>query len=185
MRRGLGNLSSPTAVVIASPTELPSVNRLIRKLPSALLLPMVIASCGGSSTQTVSFEIPISAGSFSAQATLRVTVWNAEQLRVSQQTADCAVSHDAQTGLDQVSCPPGVVYQQAHPEEFTFSAASSGSSLRVTTTSLHVGEDYAISISGLSQDNCNNASARVEGRARSAIIILENLSWMTTLMACP
>lgn len=161
------------------------MNRLVWKLPSALVVAVVIAGCAGSSTTTVSFQIPLPAGTFSPQATIRVTVWNAEQLRVSQQTADCTVSHDAQTGLDQISCPPGVVDQEPHPEELTFSAASAGSTLSVPTTSLHVGEDYAVSISGLSQDNCNNASARVEGHARSGAIILENLSWMTTMMACP
>lgn len=150
-----------------------------------LLVSTLIAACGGASSQTVTFHIPIPAGSFSPQATVRVTVWNSEQLRLSQASADCAISHDAQTGKDVVSCPSGVVYQEAHPEEFSFPSSIAATTLVVPTTGLHVGEEYAVLITGLSQDNCNNASARVEGRARAAVITLEDLSWMTTMMACP
>ena len=157
-------------------------------LSMALLLTLTVSACAlplASASDPVTFLVPIPKQVFSSGAVLHVTVWNARQMRLSDNNAPCAVSHDALTGVDQVQCPPGVQYQAAAHEEFTFLASSLGASLAIPSRSVHVGEAFQISISGLSQDGCNSASASVKGTARSARVTLQDLMWMTTEMGCP
>jgi hypothetical protein len=78
-----------------------------------------------------------------------------------------------------------VDYQEASPEEFEFLVQDLGAEITIKSTSVRVGERYRLQISGLANDDCNTASARVDDTADSAQIILENLMWATTMMACP
>lgn len=158
-----------------------------------LSLVMLLASaCSAPLSQTsppatgknVTFIIPIQVDAFSKDATLRVSLWNAEQLEASDNNAPCVVSYNAETGGEEVQCPDGVEYRQATPEELVIPIGDVGTSITVTSKGIQVGERYRVLISGLSHDDCNSSSASVDGTAQSETITLENLEWMTTLMAC-
>lgn len=137
------------------------------------------------STDNIAFIIPIQVEAFSKDATLRVSLWNAEQLEANEKNATCTFSFDAQTGTEKVQCPEGVEYREVTPEEFTIPIHDINTSIRITSKSIRMGEKYMIQISGLSNDNCNSASASYGDTANSKTITLEDLTWMTTLMACP
>lgn len=156
-------------------------------LPAALifLTGCSIASLFGGSGESVTFSVRINADTFSQQATMRVRIWDAEQLEIAESTANCAVSYNAETQTEEVHCPEGVVYQAATPEVFEFLAQDIGAEIEIRSASVTVGEMYRLQISGLASDDCNMTSASVEEKARSAQIVLEDLMWATTMMACP
>ncbi len=156
-------------------------------LPAALIF---LAGCSivapfSRSVEFVTFSVPIDKGTFSPEASLRVRIWDAEQWEIAESTANCAVSFNQETQTEEVHCPDGVVYQQASPEEFEFLMQDIGAEIEIKSATVTVGEKYRLQISGLASDDCNTASATVEERAKSAHVILENLLWATTLMACP
>jgi hypothetical protein len=156
------------------------------------LLVIVMSACSVPITQSslpaaagnVTFVIPIEVDNFSKDATLSVRLWNAEQLAYAEENAPCAVSYDAQTGIEAIHCPEGVEYHEAMPEELAIPISNVDTNITVTSTSIRVGEKYRVQISGLSNDDCNSTSASIDGTANSQTITLENLAWMTTMMAC-
>lgn len=137
------------------------------------------------STVSISFTVPIDAEMFSDEATLRLTLWNADQLEIMKRTADCSISYDLETQTEEIHCPEGVEYEAVTPDEFTFPVQEIDEFIEVESDNIRIGEKYRLQISGLSSDNCNTTSSIIEGIAQHAEITIEDLMWMTTLMACP
>lgn len=161
--------------------------RLIKRTLSVLSLCVFAGACApttGQPASNVTFVIPIPVESFSPRAALQVSVWNAQQLEVLDRQAGCAVSYDAQTKVESVHCPEGVQYQKITPEEFVFPIQTINKSIQLTSQTVKIGEKYRIALRGLSSDDCNSTSARVEGTATTPTITTGDLDWMTTLMAC-
>ena len=164
--------------------------RLITKLFLLLAASSFLAGCSivapfSRSVEFVTFSVPIDKGTFSPEASLRVRIWNAETLKVAESNANCAVSYNQETKTEEVHCPEGVNYREVTPEEFEFLVQDIGAEIEIKSATVTVGEKYRLQISGLASDDCNTASAAVQERARSAYVVLENLQWATTLMACP
>ena len=156
-------------------------------LPAALIF---LAGCSivapfSRSDEFVTFNVSINKEAFSPEANLRVRIWNAATLKVAESNANCAVSYNQETKTEEVHCPEGVNYREVTPEEFEFLVQDLRAEIEIKSATVTVGETYRLQISGLASDDCNTASATVEERATSAHIVLENLLWATTLMACP
>lgn len=164
--------------------------RLITKLFLLLAAFSFLAGCSivapfSRSVEFVTFKVPIAKGTFSPEASLRVRIWNAETLKVAESNVNCAVSYNQETKTEEVHCPEGVVYREASPEEFEFLVQDIGAEVEIKSATVKVGEKYRLQISGLASDDCNMASATVEEKARSAQVLIDDLMWATTLMACP
>jgi hypothetical protein len=164
--------------------------RLITKLFLLLAASSFLAGCSvaapfSRSVEFVTFSVSIGKGTFSPEAILRVRIWNAETLKAAESNANCAVSYNQETKTEEVHCPEGAEYREVSPEEFEFLVQDIGAEIEIKSATVTVGEKYRLQISGLASDDCNTASASVEERAKSAHIVLDNLMWATTLMACP
>jgi hypothetical protein len=164
----------------------------LQSLAGLFLLTLVVSACSfplaqssPSTAEYVTFVVPIQVEDFSQDATLRVSLWTAEQMEAAEETGDCIASYDTRTGVEEIQCPDGVDYVEVTPEEFTIPMSDVGDSISVTSKSIRVGERYRVQVSGLSDDDCNQASASTQGTARSATLTLDNLEWVSTLMACP
>ena len=156
-------------------------------LPAALIF---LAGCSivapfSRSVEFVTFSVVIDKVNFSPEASLRVRIWNAETLKVADSSSNCAVVYNQETQTEEVHCPEGVEYREVSPEEFEFLVQDMGAEIEIKSATVTVGEMYRLQISGLASDDCNTASATVEEKARSAHILIEDLMWATTLMACP
>ncbi len=155
-----------------------------------LVLLVITAGCNlipsdTTSDTAVSFTITIDTRAFSAERPLRFAIWSAAQLEIAQRNANCSISYNAETETEKVNCPEGVIYEPVTPIEFTFELDEIADRVELTPGNIHVGESYRLQISGLSSDNCNTTSASVEYIAKSEEVIIEDLMWMTTMMACP
>jgi len=164
--------------------------RLVTKLFLLLTASSFLAGCSivapfSRSVEFVTFSVPIDKGTFSPEASLRVRIWNAETLKVAESNANCAVSYNQETKTEEVHCPEGVNYREVTPEEFEFLVQDIGAEIEIKSATVTAGEKYRLQISGLSSDDCNTASATVEEKTRSAHILIDDLMWATTLMACP
>ena len=156
-------------------------------LPAALIF---LAGCSivapfSRSVEFVTFNVSINTEAFSPEASLRVRIWNAETLKVAESSSNCAVSFNQETQTEDVHCPEGVEYREVSPEEFEFLVQDLGAEIEIKSATVTVGEMYRLQISGLASDDCNTASATIEEKARSAHILIEDLMWATTMMACP
>jgi len=164
-------------------------------LAGAILVVILLGACSLPSLITekpaesgdVTFIIHLSPDVFSPEAVVSVYLYNEEQIAASEQTSECTISHDVQTGKDTIDCPEGVVYDEnaVKPEEFQFAASQITDEIRITSSSVHKGEAYRLSIGGLGSDNCNQTGATVDGTVDSNTIEIDNLMWMSTMMACP
>ncbi len=155
-------------------------------LPAALIF---LTGCSvvapfSRSVEFVTFNVSINKEAFSPEANLRVRIWNTETLKVAESNANCAVSYNQETKTEEVHCPEGVNYREVSPEEFEFLVQDMGAEIEIKSATVTVGEMYRLQISGLASDDCNTASATVEEKARSANILIGDLMWATTLMAC-
>ncbi len=161
--------------------------RLFGRALSILWLTLLMSACAATPTQPtagVTFIVPVAVDTFSRQAALQVSIWNAQQLKTLDQQAECVISHDVQTGVESIHCPAGVQYLKITPEEFVFPIQAIRKSVQITSQTVKTGEKYQIVLRGLSSDGCNSTSGTAEGTATSSTITLENLDWMTTEMAC-
>jgi hypothetical protein len=132
----------------------------------------------------VSFTIAIDSSVFSAGRPVRFVFWSEAQLEIAQRNANCSISYNAETDTEEVHCPEGVVYEPVTPNEFTFEPGEISDRVELTPGNIYVGDHYRLQISGLNSDNCNTTSASVEKIAKSAQVVIEDLMWMTTMMAC-
>ncbi len=154
---------------------------------SVVVLCALVGACAAPAAQPatgVTFFVPVPTEAFSPKTALQVSVWNAQQLKTLDQQAECAVSHDVQTGAESIHCPEGVTYQVVTPEGFVFPIQAIKQSVRLTSQTVKMGEKYQIVLRGLSSDGCNSTSATVEGTATTSSITLGELDWATTEMAC-
>lgn len=160
------------------------------RLATLLLLTGAIAACaavpGGPVTtnQTVTFNVQLDANAFSNKRQISVRLYDAAQLAIAEETAQCNVSYDAATGQEKTSCPPGVTYRPTTPEEWTVSRDQLAAGLTLDSKTVTVGERYRLSIGGMAPDDCNTASASQEGVAGGASIRLSNMPVAQTEMAC-
>ena len=153
---------------------------LIPPLTGCELIPTNTPSSG-----SVTFEIHLDTQIFSEDATVRISLWDAEQLERANNNADCSISYNRETQTEEVQCPAGVQYQAVTPEEFVFPYADIGETIEVESANIALGEEFRLLVSGLSKDDCNTTSASREDTAQSALITIKDLGWMTTMMACP
>jgi len=137
------------------------------------------------STGSVTFTVPVDVDMFSNEATLRLTLWNADQLEIIKRTAACSITYNLETQTEEMHCPQGIEYEEVTPDGFTFPLQEIDEIIEVESDNIRIGEKFRLQISGLSSDNCNTTSASVESIAQHAEIIIKDLMWMTTLMACP
>ena len=152
---------------------------------SSLLVGCSAASSFAGPEENVTFIVRIDVEPFSPEANLHVRIWDSGQLKIAESNANCTVSYNLETQTEEVHCPGGVEYQEASPEEFEFLVQDLGAEIKIRSTSVTVGERYRLQISGLANDDCNTALASVEDEADSTQIVLENLMYGTTMMACP
>lgn len=162
-------------------------------IPLAVILLLLSAACAlppsllppsGNPTE-VTFEITIQPEVFSPKADISISIWNEEQMKLAEQTSDCTVSYDAETGEETTDCPSGIVPVEVNPEVFSFPASQVGEKITITSRSLRMAEKYRLQIGGLASDNCNRTGAAVEGTVKSKTIKVDHLMWMSTMMACP
>ena len=132
-------------------------------------------------TKPVQFRVALPATEF-APGDVQVSVWSAAELDREARSAGCVVGWDG--AHETVSCPPGVRYERAAPEQFTFTTAQLAAGVVVAATSVHPGERYQLSIGGRAADGCNHAVAEARGVADGGEVTLAGLSVMTTEMAC-
>ena len=168
------------------------------KLKKILLttLPVFLLNCGtpnqyvnisnnSNNGKVVSFTIKIDKSIFSAKKRdIEARLYNNEQLEISKQTSNCSVSYDVTTKKETFNCPPGVVYKPVNPEVFKYNLDNIAGDITIKSTTVKVGENYRIALSGLSKDDCNNASASIENKADNENISINDLSWATTELGC-
>ncbi|MDK1119471.1 MAG: hypothetical protein QGM50_11885, partial [Anaerolineae bacterium] len=115
---------------------------------------------------------------------LRFILWNADQLKLLDNTASCVISYNPESQQEEIHCPEGVEYFEMNPEEIIISLQEIRDSVTFETDHISVGERYRLLINGLGSDNCNTTSASIEGTAQKAVVVIENIMWATTLLAC-
>jgi hypothetical protein len=146
--------------------------------------PLGPATVGTTSTKLVTFTVQIDPSAFSDKGPIKVSIWDETQLQTLEVTSPCTVSYDVQSGKETVSCPAGITYRQAVPEEVTVTKADLAKGVTVPSQTVTVGERYRIAVSGKAADDCNTASASKEGKADSESIPVANVQVAQTMMAC-
>ena len=136
------------------------------------------------SNTPVTFNVKIDKSIFAGNAELTARLYDSEQLKISESTANCTVSFDVTTKKESVSCPAGVTYKPTTPQSFTFKLSEINNEINIKSTTVIVGENYRLQISGKYKDNCNTASASVKETANSATVTLNNLEWAATELGC-
>jgi hypothetical protein len=149
----------------------------------------ILTSCSNpavinNSAKPVTFNAPIDKKILSNKRDLEARLYNEEQQKILDATANCTVSFDTVTKKETVNCPAGVVYKKAEPETFTFKVDEIKDSITMESKTVKVGQKYLLTMSGLSSDNCNTASARIEDTATSDHVNITNLQWMQTELGC-
>lgn len=137
----------------------------------------------GPSPAAVTFNITIDPAAFSNKRQITVSIWDAEQLAIADQTSGCSVSSDM-NGTVSPSCPPGVQYRKPAPEEIMVSQAELSAPLVFASKTVTVGERYRVSVRGMATDDCNTASAGSEGQATTASVVLRLNEIAQTEMGC-
>ncbi len=132
----------------------------------------------------VSFIVQIDKKGFSNKRDLEARLFNSEQIKQSEQQANCSISFDATTGKETTSCPPGVTYKPVTPETFKFKIDDIKENISFKSASVKTGEKFRLMLSGLSTDNCNTASASVEKTADSENMNITGLLWAQTELGC-
>ncbi len=149
----------------------------------AFFLTLFVAGCSAGSQENITLVIPIRVDRFSSQATIHVQVWNAAQIATDEANPICAISGNG-AGIVSTQCPSGREYVKVTPEEFTFQIGEFGDQIQVVSNQLKRRENFRISVYGLSADNCNSRSTQYSGLVNGGKIILEDLIWSQTEMAC-
>jgi hypothetical protein len=68
--------------------------------------------------------------------------------------------------------------------EFTFLIGEIGGQIQVTDSQLKLGENFRITVAGMSADDWNTRSTRFSGVANAEAMVMRDLLWATTVMAC-
>lgn len=156
-----------------------------------LALAVTFAGCGGGaspvgaqSTTGVTIRVPVDTSQFEAGSSLKVRVWNGDQLATVERNGRCSTVFDPAAGTSTTRCPDGSSAQPVNPEEFEFPVSGLAGSVEVKTTTVRVGEKFRMLISGRSRDGCNTTAADHVGTADSASAMIGSLEWNTTARAC-
>lgn len=157
-------------------------------LPLLMSLTLV-SSCSSpavtvNSGKPVTFNVQIDKKVLSNKRDLEARIYNDEQMKILEKTANCTVSFDPVTQKETINCLPGVEYKKPEPEIFTFKVDEIKESITMKSNTVKVGQKYLLTMSGLSSDNCNTASARVEKTTASEQENIKDLQWAQTEMAC-
>jgi len=132
----------------------------------------------------VTLQVPVDARLFAGGASLRVYVWNGEQLATVERNGRCSTVFDAATGAQSIRCPDGAAYQTVKPEEFEFPVSEIAGSVEVKSTTVRVGDKFRILLSARSRDGCNTTSADRVATAEAASVAVGSLNWQTTALGC-
>jgi hypothetical protein len=132
----------------------------------------------------VTLRVPVDAALFAAGTSLRVQVWNGDQLAAVERNGRCATTFDPATGTESIRCPEGTTYEPVKPEEAVFPVSDLAGSVEVSTTHVRVGDKFRILLSAKSRDGCNTTSADHVGTAESTSVALGSLDWSTTARGC-
>jgi hypothetical protein len=156
-----------------------------------LVLCLSFAGCGGGNPLLgeparagVTLRAPVDAGLFAAGSSLRVRVWNGDQLATVERNGRCATVFDPATGAESIRCPEGTSYQPVTPEEFEFPVSELTGSIEVKSATVRVGEKFRVLLSAKSRAGCNTTSADHVGTADTPSVALGNLAWSTTARGC-
>ena len=114
---------------------------------------------------------------------MRVDLLNEEQIAIEDANPICVITGNG-SGVTSTQCPPGTIYRNVTPEEFTFHITELRDQIQVTSSHLNLGEQFQITVADLSVDDCNTRSTRYTGMADTEKITLTDLLWATTEMAC-
>ncbi len=143
-----------------------------------------------SATQvTVTINITVPQDVFDKNAFVNLSLLNQDDIeageRNSRKYANCIASSNPQGGTV-TSCPGGVVYapEPVNLEKQSILASKITGLWTISTNHLKSGQKYTISISGLSSDKCNHASASKSGVLQGSVLNLKDLAWATTEMGC-
>jgi len=134
-------------------------------------------------SKSISIIIPIQPEKFSKQAVVRVDLLNEEQIAIEDANPICVIMGNS-SGVTSTQCPPGTIYRNVTPKEFTFHITELRDQIQVTSSHLNLGEQFQITVADLSVDDCNTRSTRYTGMADTEKITLTDLLWATTEMAC-
>jgi hypothetical protein len=157
-----------------------------------MLLCVALVGCGGGGAALVgapaqagvTLRVPVDVGLFMAGASLRVHVWNGEQLATIERNGRCSAVFDPATGAQSTRCPEGTSYETVTPEGFEFQVGEIAGSVEVKSTTVRVGERFRILLTAKSRDGCNTVSADHVGTAEAASVSVGSLAWETTAMGC-
>ncbi len=132
----------------------------------------------------VVFTVKADPSAFSDKKQITIAVYDADALAIAEKTAGCTVSYDTATRQEKVSCPPGVTYQKAVPEETFVSRADLAKGVTVASKTVMTGERYRVTVGGMAADDCNSAGGSAEGTAAVDALALTITDIAQTLMAC-
>ncbi len=132
----------------------------------------------------ISLVIPIQTDRFSQTAAIQIHLFNGAQLVLEESNPICLIVHSISANTDLTQCPPGEEYKEVNPEVFSYQSKELGDPIKLTSSTLKLGERYKIIISGLSADGCNTRSTQFTGVADSETILLKDLLWSNTMMPC-
>jgi len=99
--------------------------------------------------------------------------------------ANCEVRYDPQTKTERFVCRPPEHHRGGVPEIFVFDSSTMRPPLEVVSHLLKRGEEYRVRISGRASDGCNTVSTEASGRVETDNIVIDNLQWAVTELACP
>jgi hypothetical protein len=157
---------------------------------SLVQISLMLTSCsdspaaGAAAKEKVTFVVVAEARLFDGGSVLRARLWSAEQLATLDSNARCSVTHDPETGADEILCPDGVVYEEVVPEEATAPVEGSLITLEFASERVTVGDRFRLAVTGPSPDGCNTTSSQVTATADSPKVVLSDLGWETTLRGC-
>jgi len=155
----------------------------IRPVLAFFLVLLFLVGCSAGTREDITLAIPIRLELFSPRATIHVKVWDAAQIATDEANPICVMSG---SGKDIIStqCSLGKVYQPVNPEEFSFPAGAVRDTIQITSKNIRMGEQFRVTVDGLSADGCNNTSTRYTGVVNSSMISLADLPWQQTLVGC-
>ena len=136
------------------------------------------------SNESVIFVIPIEKNIFNQNTNIAIKLYNSQQIQILEQNSSCTASYNSQTKSEKTVCQNGRKYSQVIPEKFILPITKINEDIRLTSKILKIGEKYRLSISGLSDDNCNTTSTQIIDTANLNTIKIKGIMWLTTTRNC-
>lgn len=133
--------------------------------------------------QRVTFIVPVPVELFAPNTTTTMTIYNDEQTKALSEQAACTVIHDVGSNETETDCPEGVEYQETQPEQFVFALSEIDEVIQIESQTVKIGDQFILTVSGMSKDNCNTTSGSIQAVAKSVVTRIKP-DWHTTLLAC-